>query len=51
MKLQNLDMKRHFVCDKIIIGIDPCKKKYQAMIIDEKGIPTFVSIVHLGWSM
>jgi transposase len=39
MNLQNLEMKRHFVSDKIIIGIDPCKKKYQAMIINEKGIP------------
>jgi transposase len=39
MKLQNLEMKRHFISDKIIIGIDPSKKKHQAMIINEKGIP------------
>jgi transposase len=30
-------MKRHFIQDKIIIGIDPSKKKHQAMIINSFG--------------
>lgn len=30
-------MKRHFIQDKIIIGIDPSKKKHQAMIINNFG--------------
>jgi len=39
MKLQNLKMKRHFVSDKFVVGIDPAKQKHQAMILDPKGIP------------
>lgn len=31
--------KRHFVHDKIIIGIDPAKHNHQAMVINELGIP------------
>jgi transposase len=32
-------MKRHFIQDKIIIGIDPSKKKHQAIIINTFGDP------------
>jgi len=39
MKLQNLEMKRHYISDKFIVGIDPAKHKHQAMILDPKGIP------------
>ena len=39
MKLQNLEMKRHYVSDKFIVGIDPAKLKHQAMVLDPKGIP------------
>jgi len=39
MKLQNLEMKRHYISDKFIIGIDPAKNKHQAMVLDPKGIP------------
>ena len=38
-KLQNLEMKRHYVSDKFIVGIDPAKHKHQAMVLDPKGIP------------
>jgi transposase len=34
-----LQTKRHFVDGKIIIGIDPSKKKHQAVVLDPKGIP------------
>ena len=34
-----LQTKRHFVDGKIIIGIDPSKKKLQAVALDPKGIP------------
>ena len=39
MKLQNLEMKRHYVSDKFTVGIDPAKHKHQAMVLDPKGIP------------
>jgi len=39
MKLHNLEMKRHYVSDKFVIGIDPAKHKHQAMVLDPKGIP------------
>ena len=39
MKLQNLEMKRHYVSDKFVVGIDPAKHKHQAMVLDPKGIP------------
>ena len=32
-------MKRYFVSDKFIVGIDPSKHKHQAMVLDPKGIP------------
>jgi len=39
MKLQNLEMKRHYISDKFIVGIDPAKQKHQVMVLDPKGIP------------
>jgi transposase len=39
MKMKSLQTKRHFVDSKIIIGIDPSKKKHQAVVLDAKGIP------------
>jgi transposase len=39
MKMKSLQTKRHFVDGKIIIGIDPSKKKHQAVVLDPKGIP------------
>jgi transposase len=39
MKLQYLEMKRHYVSDKFVVGIDPAKEKHQAMVLDSKGIP------------
>ena len=39
MKLQKLEMKRHYVSDKFIVGIDPAKHKHQALVLDPKGIP------------
>jgi transposase len=39
MKLQNLEMKRHYVSDKFIVGIDPAKKKHQALVLDPDGVP------------
>ncbi len=38
MKLQNLEMKRYYISDKFVIGIDTAKNKYQAMVLDPKGI-------------
>ncbi len=39
MNSKSLEVKRHFIKDKIIIGIDPAKKKHQAVILDTSGIP------------
>jgi len=39
MNMKTLQMKRHLIDGKIIIGIDPSKKKHQAVVIDPKGIP------------
>lgn len=39
MNSKRIKEKRHFISDKIIIGIDPAKRNHQAMIIDELGIP------------
>ena len=39
MNSKSLQMKRHFIKDKIIIGIDPAKKKHQAVVLDTAGIP------------
>lgn len=39
MKMKTLQTKRHLIDGKIIIGIDPSKKKHQAVVLDPKGIP------------
>ena len=39
MNSQRIEEKRHFISNKIIIGIDPSKRNHQAMIINELGIP------------
>lgn len=39
MNSKRIKEKRHFISDKIIIGIDPAKRNHQAMIINELGIP------------
>jgi len=39
MNSKSLEVKRHFIKDKIIIGIDPAKQKHQAVILDTAGIP------------
>ena len=39
MNSKRIERKRHFVHDKIIIGIDPSKRNNNAMIINELGIP------------
>ncbi len=38
MKSKALQMKRHFISGKIIIGIDPAKDKHQAAILNPFGI-------------
>ena len=38
-KFKALQIKRQFISDKIIIGIDPAKKKHQAVIVDVHGLP------------
>lgn len=39
MNTKTLEAKRHFINGKIIIGIDPSKKKHQAAPIDSIGVP------------
>jgi transposase len=39
MNTKLIEEKRHFVHNKIIIGIDPAKHNHQAMVINELGIP------------
>lgn len=39
MNSKSLEVKRHFIKDKVIIGIDPAKKKHQAVMLDLAGIP------------
>lgn len=39
MNTKVIEEKRHFVHNKIIIGIDPAKRNYQSMVINELGIP------------
>ncbi len=39
MNSKRIEKKRHFVDDKIIIGIDPSKRNNNAIIINELGIP------------
>lgn len=38
MQFKNLQMKRHFISGKYIIGIDPSKEKYDAAVIDQHGL-------------
>jgi transposase len=38
MSYAALQMKRRLVADKVIVGIDPAKKKHQATVIDTHGI-------------
>lgn len=38
-KFKALQIKRQFISDKIIIGIDPAKKKHQAVVVDVYGLP------------
>lgn len=38
MNMKTLQTKRHLINGKIIIGIDPSKKKHQAVVLDPKGI-------------
>ena len=38
MQFSNLQMKRHFVSGKWIIGIDPAKEKFDAAVIDPQGL-------------
>jgi transposase len=38
MSYKALQMKRRFVADKVIVGIDPAKAKHQAAVIDTHGI-------------
>jgi len=45
MNTKNIEEKRHFVHNKIIIGIDPAKHNHQAMIINELGIPYCKSFI------
>ncbi len=39
MNTKIIEEKRHFVYNKVIIGIDPAKRNHQAMMINELGIP------------
>jgi len=38
-KFKALQIKRQFISDKLIIGIDPAKRKHQAAIINHYGLP------------
>jgi len=38
MQFSNLQMKRHFIAGKIIVGIDPSKEKSDAAVIDAFGL-------------
>ena len=38
MKSNALQMKRHFISGKVIIGIDPSKNKHQAALLNQFGI-------------
>ena len=38
MAFKSLQLKRQLVLDRIIVGIDPSKKKHQAAVIDKNGI-------------
>ena len=38
MSYQALQMKRRFVAEKVIVGVDPAKAKHQAAAIDAQGV-------------
>jgi transposase len=38
MQFKSLQMKRHFISGKFIVGIDPSKEKYDAAIINQHGL-------------
>jgi transposase len=38
MQFSNLQMKRHFIAGKVVVGIDPSKDKYDAAVIDQNGL-------------
>ena len=38
MQFSSLQMKRHFISGKVVIGIDPSKDKHDAAVIDQKGL-------------
>ena len=38
MNTKTLELKRPFILNKIVIGIDPSKRKHQVAILDENGI-------------
>lgn len=38
MQFNSLQMKRHFISGKFIVGIDPSKEKYDAAAIDQNGL-------------
>ena len=38
MSYQALQMKRRFVADKVIVGVDPAKAKHQAAAIDAQSV-------------
>jgi transposase len=45
MSFKTLQMKRHFVVDKILVGIDPAKIKHQAAVLNKNGIQVGHSFV------
>lgn len=38
MQFSNLQMKRHFISGKTIVGIDPSKDKHDAAVVDDNGL-------------
>jgi len=38
MQFSNLQMKRHFISGKVVVGIDPSKEKSDAAVIDPHGL-------------
>lgn len=38
MQFSNLQMKRHFIAGKVVVGIDPSKEKSDAAVLDPHGL-------------
>ena len=38
MQFSSLQLKRHFISGKVVVGIDPSKDKYDAAVIDQSGL-------------